>query len=159
MNLQLLCVGKLKEKYLRQGCDEYIKRIQPYAKLSIVEVPEEKTQEPISSNEKYNILQKESQRMKKHIHPNTYLIALAIEGKSFSSEKLAQKIDRLTTYGQNHLTFVIGSSYGLSTEILHLAHLQLSFSPMTFPHQLMRLILLEQIYRICKINRRETYHK
>lgn len=159
MNLQLLCVGKLKEKYLRQGCDEYIKRIQPYAKLSIVEISEEKSQEPLSRNEKATLLQKEARRIEKHIHPNTYLIALAIEGKTFASEQLAKKIDQLTTYGQNHLTFVIGGSYGLSPELLQRANLQLSFSPLTFPHQLMRLILLEQIYRICKINRGETYHK
>lgn len=159
MNLQLLCVGKLKEKYLQQGCNEYCKRIQSYAKLSIIEIAEEKAHEPITDAEKEYILQQEAKRIEKKLKPGTYRIALAIEGQKLSSPQFAQKIDQLTSYGQSHLTFIIGSSYGLSSQILKQADFKLSFSPMTFPHQLMRLILLEQIYRACKLNRGETYHK
>lgn len=159
MNLQLLCLGKCRDKYLQLGCAEFSKRIQPYAKLSITEIAEEKAQEPLSTAEQENLLHQEAHRIQKYIKPQTFLIALAIDGKTMSSEQFAHKLDGLVSYGQSHLTFVIGSSYGLSSYILKQADLLLSFSQMTFPHQLMRLILLEQIYRTCKINRGEIYHK
>lgn len=159
MKIQILCIGKLKEKYLIQGCNEYIKRIKPYAKCSVIELAEEVGKEPLSPKEKNLLLAKEANRIQQRLHPNTYTIALAIEGKQMSSEQLARHLYQRTIHGQSHFTFLIGSSYGLSAQVLSQAELVLSFSPMTFPHQLMRLILLEQIYRICKINRGETYHK
>lgn len=159
MNLQLLCVGKLKENYLIQGCKEYIKRLQPYAKLSVVELAEEIGRDPLSSTEKESLLTKEANRIERYFQKNTYKIALAIEGKQLSSIQLAQRLNQLTIHGHSHFTFIIGSSYGLSSRILSQVDLQLSFSSMTFPHQLMRLIVLEQIYRAFKINRGETYHK
>jgi len=159
MKIQILCIGKLKEKYLIQGCNEYIKRLTPYAKCSIIEVAEEPGKDPVSETEREQILTKEADRILSRLQTDSYVIALAIEGKQFSSTQLAQKIEQLMTHGQSHFTFIIGSTYGLSAKILSQADLLLSFSPMTFPHQLMRLILLEQIYRILKINRGETYHK
>ncbi len=159
MKIQIICVGKLKEKFLIQGCNEYNKRITPYAKISVIELAEEVRKEPLSPAEIDQLLTKEAKRIEQCLLPNSYKIALAIEGKQMSSTQLAQQLHRLTLYGQSHLTFIIGSSYGLSSRILSQADLLLSFSPMTFPHQLMRLILLEQIYRAFKINRGEIYHK
>lgn len=159
MKIHLICVGKLKEKYLVQGCNEYQKRLTPYAKCSIIEVAEEMGKDPVSKAEREQILKKEADRILSRLHANTYTIALAIEGTQFSSTQLAHKIDRLMLAGHSHFTFIIGSTYGLATEVLTQADLLLSFSPMTFPHQLMRLLLLEQIYRVIKINRGETYHK
>ncbi|SFI69441.1 23S rRNA (pseudouridine(1915)-N(3))-methyltransferase RlmH [Thermoflavimicrobium dichotomicum] len=159
MRIHLITVGKLKEKYLRQACEEYLKRLQSYAKVEITEVTEEKSQDPVSPTEIHLILDKEGERIAKAMHADTYLIALAIDGKSLSSIDFAKKLDQLTTYGKSHITFVIGGSYGLSSSILERADMKLSFSAMTFPHQLIRVFLLEQIYRACKINRGETYHK
>lgn len=159
MKIQLLCVGKLKEKYLIQGCQEYMKRLTPYAKCTITELAEEPGRDPVSTAEREQILANEAKRILPHLKMNTYTIALAIEGKQFSSMQLARKIDQLMIQGYSHFTFIIGSTYGLSPSVLSQADLLLSFSPMTFPHQLMRLLLLEQIYRIVKINRGETYHK
>lgn len=159
MNIQIVAVGKLKERYLLQGIDEYAKRLSAYAKLDIVEVAEEQARDPVSETEADLIKDKEGERILKRIHPDSYVIALAINGKPMSSEQLAAHLDRLGTYGTSRITFLIGGSYGLSEKVLCRADLLLSFSKMTFPHQLMRLILLEQIYRAFKINRGETYHK
>lgn len=152
-------MGKLREKFLIQGCNKYIKRIMPYAKCSVIELAEEVGKEPLSSTEKEKLLIKEANRIERRLQTNTYKIALAIEGKLMSSIQLAHHLDQLTIHGHSHFTFIIGSSYGLSSQILSQADLLLSFSPMTFPHQFMRLILFEQIYRVCKINRGEVYHK
>jgi 23S rRNA (pseudouridine1915-N3)-methyltransferase len=159
MRIQIIAIGKLKEKYLKQAVSEYLKRLNPYCKIEITELAEEKSAEPTNSTEIKLILEKEGKRILKALHPDTFLISLAIEGKSFTSEAFAQKLDHLATYGKSHLTFVIGGSYGLSSEVLQQADLLLSFSKMTFPHQLIRVFLLEQIYRAFKINRGETYHK
>lgn len=158
MKIELICVGKLKEKYLQQACEEYKKRLQSYAKVEIKEVAEEKW-EPKSDAEIAQVLEKEGQRIAQLLHPNTYLIALAIEGKNMSSLEFAHELERISIYGTSHITFLIGGSYGLSPELLNRANLLLSFSKMTFPHQLIRVFLLEQIYRAFKIQRGETYHK
>ena len=159
MNITILAVGKLKEKYLQAGCAEYIKRMSSYAKLKVIQVADEKDTGATSEAEENIILQKEAERLLPHIKKDTYLIALAIDGKQLSSEELSEKIFALALEGKSDLTFLIGGSLGLSNELLARADFKLSFSKMTFPHQLMRMILLEQIYRAFKINRGEPYHK
>lgn len=159
MNISIITVGKLKEKYLKQGIEEYLKRLSIYAKVEIIEVPDEKAPEELSATEMEQVKQKEGERILAKIHQDTYVIALAIEGKQKSSEELADTLDKLATYGKSKMAFVIGGSLGLSNEILTRADEKLSFSKMTFPHQLMRLILVEQIYRAYRINRGEPYHK
>ncbi|WP_044749278.1 23S rRNA (pseudouridine(1915)-N(3))-methyltransferase RlmH [Bacillus alveayuensis] len=159
MNISIICVGKLKEKYLKQGIDEYVKRLSGYAKVEIIEVPDEKAPENLSDQEMEQVKQKEGERILAKISDDTYVIALAIEGKMKSSEELAESLDKLATYGKSKIAFVIGGSLGLSKQVMQRANEALSFSKMTFPHQLMRLILLEQVYRAFRINRGEPYHK
>jgi 23S rRNA (pseudouridine1915-N3)-methyltransferase len=159
VNISIISVGKLKEKYLRQGIDEYIKRLSSYAKVEIIEVPDEKAPENLSEQEMEQVKQKEGERILAKISEDTYVIALAIEGKMKSSEELAESLDKLATYGKSKIAFVIGGSLGLSKQVMQRANEALSFSKMTFPHQLMRLILLEQVYRAFRINRGEPYHK
>lgn len=159
MNISIITVGKLKEKYLKQGIDEYLKRLSSYAKVEVIEVADEKAPEELSTTEMIQVKNKEGDRILAKIHPDTYVIALAIEGKQKSSEELADTLDKLATYGKSKIAFVIGGSLGLSQDILQRADEKLSFSKMTFPHQLMRLILVEQIYRAYRINRGEPYHK
>lgn len=152
MQIKLLTVGTLKEKYWKEAYAEYSKRLQSYAKVKVFEVAEQ-NKGTVASRK-----QKEGEQLLKHIG-DSYAIALAIEGKTLSSEQLATKIDELATYGNSQLSFIIGGSDGLAKEVLQRANFKLSFSAMTFPHQLMRVILLEQIYRSFKIIRNETYHK
>ncbi|MEC1501024.1 23S rRNA (pseudouridine(1915)-N(3))-methyltransferase RlmH [Bacillus sonorensis] len=159
MNISIVAIGKLKEKYLKQGIDEYIKRLSAYAKVDIIELPDEKAPENLSEQDMKIIKDKEGERILSKISPDAHVIALAIEGKMKSSEELADNMDRLATYGKSKVTFVIGGSLGLSDAVLRRADEKLSFSRMTFPHQLMRLILLEQVYRAFRINRGEPYHK
>jgi 23S rRNA (pseudouridine1915-N3)-methyltransferase len=159
MNLSIIAVGKLKEKYLKQGIEEYVKRLNSYAKLEMVEVPDEKAPEELSKLEMEQVKQKEGERILSKISSDAHVIALAINGKQKSSEELADSLDKLATYGKSKVAFVIGGSLGLSDEVLKRADEQLSFSKMTFPHQLMKLILVEQIYRAFRINRGEPYHK
>lgn len=159
MNIDILTVGKLKEKYFKQGIEEYIKRLQPYAKVSIVEVADEKAPESLSDAEVEQIKKIEGERLLKKLSDDTYVIALAILGRQMPSEIFAEKIRELATYGHSKITFIIGGSNGLNDEVLRRADFQLSFSKFTFPHQLMRLILVEQIYRAFKIIRGEPYHK
>ncbi|EWH20104.1 MULTISPECIES: 23S rRNA (pseudouridine(1915)-N(3))-methyltransferase RlmH [Bacillus] len=159
MNISIVAIGKLKEKYLKQGIDEYIKRLSAYAKVDIIELPDEKAPENLSDQDMKIVKDKEGERILSKISPDAHVIALAIEGKMKSSEELADNMDRLATYGKSKVTFVIGGSLGLSDAVLKRADEKLSFSKMTFPHQLMRLILLEQVYRAFRINRGEPYHK
>jgi 23S rRNA (pseudouridine1915-N3)-methyltransferase len=155
----IISVGKLKEKYLKQGIDEYVKRLSGYAKIEIIEVPDEKAPEHLSEQEMEQVKQKEGERILAKISEDTYVIALATEGTMKSSEQFAKRLDELATYGKSKIAFVIGGSLGLSKEVMQRADEALSFSKMTFPHQLMRLILLEQVYREFRINRGEPYHK
>ncbi|GGL57593.1 23S rRNA (pseudouridine(1915)-N(3))-methyltransferase RlmH [Sporolactobacillus putidus] len=159
MNIEILCVGKLKEKYFKQGIEEYIKRLRPYANVSIVEVADEKAPESLSEAEIEQVKTAEGERLLKKLPDSSYAIVLAIHGKQMPSEAFAEKIRELATYGQSDIAFIIGGSNGLSDAVLRRADFQLSFSKFTFPHQLMRLILVEQIYRAFKIMRGEPYHK
>ncbi|WP_077215185.1 23S rRNA (pseudouridine(1915)-N(3))-methyltransferase RlmH [Bacillus dakarensis] len=159
MHISLVTVGKLKEKYLKQGIEEYLKRLSSYAKVEVIEVSDEKAPEELSATEMEQVKQKEGERILAKISPDTYVIALAIQGKQKSSEELAELLDKLATYGKSKIAFIIGGSLGLSDEVLNRADEHLSFSKMTFPHQLMRLILVEQVYRAYRINRGEPYHK
>lgn len=159
MNISIVTVGKLKEKYLKQGIEEYVKRLSAYAKIEVIEVADEKAPEELSELEMIQVKQKEGERILAKVAQDTYVIALAINGKLRSSEELADSLDKLATYGKSKVAFIIGGSLGLSEEVLSRANEHLSFSRMTFPHQLMRLILVEQIYRAFRINRGEPYHK
>ena len=159
MNISIITVGKLKEKYLKLGIEEYTKRLSAYAKVDIVELADEKAPENLSETDMLIVKQKEGERILAKISPDTHVIALAIEGSMKTSEQLAENLDRLATYGKSKIAFVIGGSLGLSEEVMKRANETLSFSKMTFPHQLMRLILVEQIYRAFRINRNEPYHK
>jgi 23S rRNA (pseudouridine1915-N3)-methyltransferase len=159
VNIQVVTVGKLKEKYLKLGIDEYTKRLGGYAKIEAIEVADEKAPEQASDAEMKQIKEKEGERILAKIHPDTHVIALAIDGKMMTSEQLADNLDKLATYGKSKIAFVIGGSLGLSEDVMKRANESLSFSKMTFPHQLMKLVLLEQIYRAFRINRGEPYHK
>ncbi|NQD66373.1 23S rRNA (pseudouridine(1915)-N(3))-methyltransferase RlmH [Bacillus haikouensis] len=159
MNITIVTVGKLKEKYLKQGINEYVKRLGAYAKLEIIELADEKAPEVLSDLEMEQVKNKEGERILSKISSDHHVIALAIQGKMKSSEELADNLDKLATYGKSKVAFVIGGSLGLSDEVMKRANETLSFSKMTFPHQLMRLILVEQIYRAFRINRGEPYHK
>ena len=150
--IKIICVGKLKENYLKEAQEEYKKRIQRYTKIEIIELGDE------SISDTNKVLEIEGEKIKRYISPKDYVITLEIEGTSLTSEEFAKKLD--TTFLDNsNITFIIGGSYGLSEEIKKLSNYKLSFSKMTFPHQLFRIILLEQIYRSYKINNNEEYHK
>ncbi|MDD5934596.1 MAG: 23S rRNA (pseudouridine(1915)-N(3))-methyltransferase RlmH [Clostridiales bacterium] len=159
MKITVVCVGKIKEKYLTMAIDEYSKRLSRYCKLEVIELPDEKTPDNASEAEELQIKKKEGERILKNIKDSAYIIALAIEGNMLSSEELASKMEDLGVKGESHLVFVIGGSLGLDKDVLDRADYKLSFSKMTFPHQVMRMILLEQIYRGYRINCGEPYHK
>ena len=159
MKITILSVGKIKEKYLSDAIAEYSKRLGRYCKLNIIQVQDEKTPDSIHESQRQLILEKEASRLMSHLDDSSYLIALAINGSQLSSEEFAEKINVLGLNGKSSITFVIGGSLGLSEKILSRADMLLSFSKMTFPHQLMRVILLEQIYRGFKIINHEPYHK
>lgn len=159
MNITILSVGKIKEKYLADAIKEYRKRLSRYCRLEILELPDEQTPDKAGEALELQIKQKEGQRILKAIKEDSYVIALAIEGKRLTSEGFAKKLEQLGIQGRSHVTFVIGGSLGLAPEVLGRADYLLSFSDMTFPHQLMRVILLEQIYRCYRIINHEPYHK
>ena len=159
MNITVIALGKLKEKYLRDAIDEYSKRISAYGKLDIVELNPVRLSDNPSQTEIDNALTKEAEEIKKKIPNGSYVFSLCIEGKEKSSEQLAAAIKDVTLNGKSSIVFIIGSSFGLSPEIKKLSDCRLSFSPMTFPHQLMRVMLLEQIYRAFQINNNGKYHK
>ncbi|KJS17173.1 MAG: hypothetical protein VR69_06300 [Peptococcaceae bacterium BRH_c4b] len=159
MHISILAVGRLKERYLAEAQQEYMKRLKSYAKVVITEVVDEGYAERISPAREEEVKEKETQRLQKHIKQGTYTIALDREGRQLSSEELASMLDSLALQGKSDVTFLIGGSLGLSREIIARADYRLSFSQLTFPHQLMRVILLEQIYRAFKIIKGEPYHK
>ena len=159
MRITLITVGKIKEKYLRDAIAEYSKRLSRYCKLEIVEVADEKTPDQASEAAEENIRNKEGERILKHIRDDMYVITLEIGGKMLSSEEFADKINSLGVQGKSSITFVIGGSIGLGQEVLRRSDYALSFSKLTFPHQLMRVILLEQVYRGYRIINGEPYHK
>jgi len=159
MNIHFVTVGKIKEKYLKQAITEFEKRLRPYCKLKMDEVADEQAPEQLSDKELIRVKQREGERILQKIKPIEYVIALDIEGVSWSSEQLAKEVDKLAISGKSSVASVIGGSNGLSEEVLKRANQKLSFSKMTFPHQLMKVILMEQVYRAFKILRNEPYHK
>lgn len=158
MKITIVCAGKLKEKYLRDGIAEYEKRLRPYADLRTIEIIEERMKDRPSPAEKEEVLRREGERLTSQIPQGAYLIVLDVDGEEMSSEKFSARIDRLMLMGESHIAFLIGGPFGLSDELRQRADLRLSFSQFTLPHQLIRLFLMEQIYRSFKISRHEPYH-
>ena len=158
MKITIVCTGKLKEKYLRDGIAEYEKRLRPYADLRTIEIIEERMRDRPSPAEKDEVLRREGERLSAQIPQGAYLIVLDVGGEEMSSEKFSARIDRLMLMGESHIAFLIGGPFGLSDELRQRADLRLSFSQFTLPHQLIRLFLMEQIYRSFKISRHEPYH-
>ncbi|MBO4678360.1 MAG: 23S rRNA (pseudouridine(1915)-N(3))-methyltransferase RlmH [Lachnospiraceae bacterium] len=159
MKIKIICVGKIKENFYKDAVSEYVKRLSRYSTVEICEVADEKTPDKISETEKDLILSKEGERIKSKIKDSDYLCTLEIEGAKLTSEGLASKLDGLFTSGVSSIAFVIGGSLGIDKSVKKMSSFSLSFSDMTFPHQLMRVILLEQIYRAFRINANEPYHK
>ncbi|MDC6269701.1 23S rRNA (pseudouridine(1915)-N(3))-methyltransferase RlmH [Lysinibacillus fusiformis] len=159
MNITIVSVGKLKEKYLKMGIDEYVKRLGGYAKMDLIEVPDEKAPEQLSDAEMDIVKKKEGERILAKISADAYVIALAINGKMKTSEQMAADLQSLMTYGKSKIAFVIGGSLGLHEDVLKRADEQQSFGKMTLPHQLMKLVLVEQVYRSFRIMKGEPYHK
>ncbi|MBH9581560.1 23S rRNA (pseudouridine(1915)-N(3))-methyltransferase RlmH [Staphylococcus felis] len=159
MKITIVAVGKLKEKYWKQAIAEYEKRLSAYTKIDIVEVPDEKAPENMSEKEIEQVKAKEGERILAKIKPQSTVITLEIKGKMLGSEELAKELDQRMIQGVSDFTFIIGGSNGLHDTVLQRSNFALSFSKMTFPHQMMRVVLLEQIYRAFKINRGEVYHK
>lgn len=159
MKITVIAVGKIKEKYFEEAVKEYSKRLSRYCRLEIIQVSDEKTPDGAGAALEQQIKEKEGQRILEKIPTDAYVIALAIEGKMLDSLSLSQKLEELGVRGTSHIAFIIGGSLGLSSQVLSRADFKLSFSPMTFPHQLMRVVLLEQIYRSYRIIHHEPYHK
>lgn len=159
MKIKIIAVGKLKEKYLKQGIAEYQKRLGSYCKFEIIEVADEKAPETLSETEMRQVKEKEGDKILSKISDSDYVFALAIQGKEITSEGFANQIDQLSIRGTSSFTFVIGGSLGLSEEVIKRSNTQISFGRLTYPHQLMRLILIEQIYRCFRIMNGEPYHK
>lgn len=159
MNITLVTVGKLKEKYLKQAIDEYSKRLSRYCKLDIIELPDEKTPDNASEKEEAQIKEKEGRAILSKIKDNAYVVAMDLKGKQLTSEELSSFVERCGVTGNSNIVFVIGGSLGLSDEVIKRADYKLCFSKMTFPHQLFRVMLLEQVYRTFRIMKNEPYHK
>ncbi len=159
MRITVIAVGKIKEKYFTAAIEEYAKRLSRFCKLELLEVPDEKTPDGAGEAQESQIREKEGNRILRKLSENSYVVVLAINGKTFDSVELSQQMERWNINGISHITFIIGGSLGLSPQILEKADLKLSFSKMTFPHQLMRVVLLEQIYRSYMIRSGAPYHK
>lgn len=159
MNIDIVCIGKLKEKYLSDACNEYLKRLYAYANVKIVELKEFLLPANPSLKDEENVKIEEGKTILKNIKDDTFVITLEVKGKELDSIELSSKIESLMVEGKSDIAFIIGGSLGLSEEVSKRSDFKLSFSKMTFPHQLMRVILLEQVYRAFKIMRNETYHK
>lgn len=158
MKITIVAAGKIKEKYLTAGINEFLKRLGTFANVKIVEINEEKMKDNPSEAEKQQMLAAEGQRLLKQVPEGSYLFVLDVYGKAVSSEALSEKIQKLGLEGKSSITFLIGGAFGLSEEVRQAADFRLSFSPMTFTHQMIRLLLVEQIYRSFKIARGEKYH-
>ena len=158
MKITIVCAGKIKEKYLSAGIAEFMKRLRPFAQVEIKEIHEEKMPDEPSAAEKEQVLQKEGEKLLKLVSAGSFLFVLDVFGKEMPSEKLAEKLDKLGIQGRSNITFLIGGAFGLSREVRAAADERLSFSQLTFTHQMVRLLLVEQIYRCFKINRGEKYH-
>lgn len=158
MQITVACVGKIKEKYLQEGINEFTKRLTPFCRLNTVSIGEEKMPDDPSPREKELVIAKETRRLLEIIPDNSYVIALDVVGRELSSPELAAQLEKLMVEGVSHITFVIGGAFGYSDELRKRADLRLSFSRLTFTHQMIRLLLVEQIYRAFKIMRGEKYH-
>lgn len=158
MKITIVCAGKIKEKYLSAGIAEFMKRLRPFAQVEIKEIHEEKMPDEPSAAKKEQVLGKEGEKLLRLVPAGSYLFVLDVYGKEMPSEKLAEKIDQLGIQGRSNITFLIGGAFGLSKEVRAAADEKLSFSQLTFTHQMVRLLLVEQIYRCFKINRGEKYH-
>lgn len=158
ISVSVICVGKLKEGYLRDGCAEYIKRLSAYSKVKVIEVAEEKASDNPSAAEIINIIEKEGKRIIDKIPKGSFVISMCIEGKEFSSPDFSEELEKISMNNSN-VAFIIGGSYGLSDEVKSLGKLKLSFGKLTLPHQLVRMVLLEQIYRAFSISNHSKYHK
>lgn len=159
IRINVIAVGKLKENYLRQACEEYIKRIKAYSKITVTEVSEERCSDNPSDAEIENVIDKEGKRIIAKIPKGSFIIPLCIEGTQYGSEEFSKKIDSISLSGLSDITFIIGGSFGLSNEVKNLGKIKLSFGKFTLPHQLMRVVLLEQIYRAFSISNNGKYHK
>ena len=159
LNINIICVGKLKENYLKNAADEYSKRLSKYCNLKFVEIQDEKLPNKINDSIIKEIKDKESKKILENIKKDSYIMALDLKGKQFTSEEFSEKIEDITVKGFSTINFIIGGTLGLNDEVLDRSNELISFSKMTFPHQLFRVILLEQIYRTFKINNNEEYHK
>ena len=159
MKIEIICIGKLKERYWTEASAEYMKRLSKYCDPQITELKESRLPDRASAAQEAAVIEEEGRNILKHVKDGSYVISLEIRGKALSSEALASKLEDVALGGGSHVTFIIGGSLGLSDEVGKRADFKLSFSPMTFPHQMMRVILLEQIYRSFKIIKNETYHK
>ena len=159
MNINIICVGKMKEKFMRDACDEYVKRLTRFAKVKVIELGDEPIPEKASEAEEAAVLKKEGLKILEKTGNGDYVISLCVEGKQKTSPEFAKILSDCALSGKSSISFIIGGSLGLSDEVKRRGDLRLSFSKMTFPHQLMRVVLLEQIYRAFKINANESYHK
>lgn len=159
MNISVICVGKLKERYWTEAISEYSKRLRSYCNLEIIELKESRLPDKAGPSEEQMVKESEGEEILKRIRDGMYVVTLEVNGRMLSSEKLAAKIEKLAVDGVSNIVFIIGGSLGLSEAVSCRADFKLSFSEMTFPHQMMRVILLEQVYRSFKIMRNETYHK
>lgn len=158
LTINIICVGKIKEKFFKDAISEYSKRLSKYCKLNILELPDEKIPDKINSNIENEIKSKECNNIINHIKKDSYIICLDLNGKEFSSEEFSKNIENISMQSSN-ITFIIGGSLGLNEKILNLANQKICFSKLTFPHQLIRVFLLEQIFRAFKISNNETYHR
>lgn len=158
LTINIVCVGKIKEKFFKDAIDEYSKRLSKYCKLNILELPDEKIPDKSNSSIEYEIKSKECDNIIKHIKKDSFIVCLDLKGKCFSSEQFSKNIEKISMQS-SQITFVIGGSLGLTEKILTLSNQNICFSSMTFPHQLIRIFLLEQLFRAFKISNRETYHK
>ena len=158
LTIDIICIGKLKEKYLKEAIAEYEKRLSRYCKIHILELPDEKIPEKLNPSLINEIKEKECNSILSHVKKDSYIICLDLKGKEFSSEEFSKQIENLSMQ-TSHITFIIGGSLGLTDNLLKTAHLKICFSKMTFPHQLIRIFLVEQIFRAFKIANGETYHR
>ena len=158
LNINIICVGKIKEKYLKDAIEEYTKRLSKYCKLNITELPDEKIPDKLNFKLEQEIKTKECNNIINHIKKDSYLIALDLVGKEFTSIEFSKKIENISM-NNSHITFIIGGSLGLTDDLLKKCALKICFSKMTFPHQLIRVFLLEQLFRAFKIQNGETYHR
>ena len=159
MNIDIICIGNLKESFWREGAGEYIKRLKNYCNLEIIQIKETPLPKNATEKDEEKVIESESNAILSKLKKQSYVVALDVKGKEYSSESFAERIETLAVEGKSRIVFIIGGSLGLSKEACSQADIRMSFSQMTYPHQLMRVILLEQIYRAFKINNGETYHK